>query len=100
MVIKNINLPSKSYLHKFKKVLKNILESNEFYKRKFKSAGIVSADQLNTWEDFFTLPFTTRVELIKDQQRRPPFGTNLTRPLNEYSYVIRTSGTSTGVPFY
>ena len=92
--------PPKSYLHKFKKVLKNVLQTNEFYKKKFKSAGIVSENQINTWEDFFSLPLTTRTELIKDQQSKPPFGTNLTRPLSHYTYVIRTSGTSTGVPFY
>jgi len=100
MLTKNINPQPKSYLLKFKKNLKNILKSNEFYKKKFKSVGIVSSDQINTWEDFFSLPFTTRAELIKDQQRKPPFGTNLTRPILEYSYVIRTSGTSTGTPFY
>jgi len=100
MLTKNINPQPKFYLHKFKKNLNNILKSNEFYKKKLKSVGIVSSDQINTWEDFFSLPLTTRAQLIKDQQRKPPFGTNLTRPLSEYTYVIRTSGTSTGVPFY
>lgn len=92
--------PAKSYLDKFRILLRVVLQTNEFYKRKFKAAGIVSADQITTWSEFYALPFTTRAELIKDQQRRPPFGTNLTRSLSQYSYVIRTSGTSTGIPFY
>lgn len=94
-----MNLPE-SYLVKFKKLLNEVLQTNEFYRRKFKAAGIVSADQFKTWEDFYSLPFTTRAELIKDQQKKPPFGTNLTRPLLDYIYVIRTSGTSTGIPFF
>ena len=95
-----MNPAPKSYLGKFKKVLKIVLQTNDFYKRKFKAVGIVSADQINTWNEFFSLPLTTRTELIKDQQKKPPFGTNLTRPLSQYTYVIRTSGTSTGIPFY
>ena len=89
-----------SSLRKFKRLLKNVLQTNEFYKRKFKAAGIVSGDQINTWNEYFSLPLTTRAELIKDQQKSPPFGTNLTRPLSQYTYVVRTSGTSSGIPFY
>jgi len=95
-----MNPAPKSYLGKFKKVLKIVLQTNKFYKRKFNAVGIVSGDQINTWNEFFSLPFTTRTELIKDQQKAPPFGTNLTRPLSQYTYVVRTSGTSSGIPFY
>ena len=94
-----MSLP-KPYLTKFRKLINEVLETNEFYKEKFKAAGIVSADQIKTWKDFYSLPFTTRQELITDQQKNPPFGTNLTRPISDYTYVIRTSGTSTGIPFF
>ena len=94
-----MNTPPKSYLHKFKKLLNYVLRSNEFYRKKFKAAGVTNTNQINTWDDFYNLPFTTRDELIKDQHKRPPFGSNLTRPISEYSFVIRTSGTLTGKPF-
>lgn len=95
-----MNPAAKLYLGKFKKVLKIVLKTNKFYKRKFKAVGIVSGDQIDTWNEYFSLPFTTREELIKDQQKTPPYGTNLTRPLSQYTYVVRTSGTSSGIPFY
>src|SRR5919109_5045233 len=41
-------------------------------------------------------PLTKR-ELVEDQERHPPFGTNLTYPLERYTHVHQTSGT-TGPP--
>src|SRR5436190_20198739 len=43
------------------------------------------------------LPFTTKSELSEDQAARPPFGTNLTYPLERYVRLHQTSGT-TGRP--
>jgi len=43
------------------------------------------------------LPFTTKTELSEDQAARPPFGTNLTYPLERYVRLHQTSGT-TGRP--
>src|SRR5438094_7024128 len=43
------------------------------------------------------LPFTTKTELSEDQAARPPFGTNLTYPLERFVRVHQTSGT-TGRP--
>jgi phenylacetate-CoA ligase len=40
------------------------------------------------------LPFTTKDDLVADQERNPPFGTNLTYPLERYSHLHQTSGTS------
>ncbi len=90
----------KSYLRRFRRLLEFVLKTNTFYKKKYTKKGIVSAAQIKTWEDFFSLPLTTRYELIGDQERTPPFGTNISRPLSQYSFVIRTSGTSTGRPFF
>ena len=44
-----------------------------------------------------TMPFTMRSEWTQDQVRNPPFGTNLTYPLDKYIRFCRTSG-STGSP--
>lgn len=43
------------------------------------------------------LPFTTKAELSLDQAAHPPFGTNLTYPLERYVRLHQTSGT-TGRP--
>ena len=43
------------------------------------------------------LPFTTKTELSEDQAAHPPFGTNLTYPLERYVRLHQTSGT-TGQP--
>ena len=43
------------------------------------------------------LPPLTKSELVADQAAHPPFGTNLTYPLDRYVAVHQTSGT-TGPP--
>jgi phenylacetate-CoA ligase len=60
-------------------LLDQILPANKFYARK--AAGGV---------DFFT----TKQELIDDQAAHPPYGTNLTFPLERYTRFCQTSGTS------
>jgi phenylacetate-CoA ligase len=42
-------------------------------------------------------PFTTKRELIRDQLAHPPYGSNLTFPLERYTRCHQTSG-STGAP--
>ncbi len=73
-----------------------LFAGNEFYRRKLWSAGVTSAmDSLN---DFAArCPFTTKQELAEDQRAHPPFGTNLTFPLDHYTRFHQTSGTS-GAP--
>jgi phenylacetate-CoA ligase len=72
---------------------------NAFLRDKWGAAGIRSARDLRDWNDFARLPFTTKGELIDDQAAHPPFGRNLTYPLDRYVRVHRTSGTS-GQPLY
>jgi phenylacetate-CoA ligase len=43
------------------------------------------------------VPLLEKRELVDDQRRHPPFGTNLTFPLERYTHVHQTSGT-TGPP--
>ena len=43
------------------------------------------------------VPLLTKAELVEDQRRHPPFGTNLTYPLDRYTQLHHTSGT-TGPP--
>lgn len=76
-------------------MLGEVLRSNEFYRRKL--GGALPA--VETREQLSRLPFTTKQELVDDQFRRPPFGSDLTFPLERYVRVHQTSGT-TGRPLY
>ena len=71
--------------------------ANAFVARKWRSAGVQSADDLGSWDDFFRLPLTTKSELVDDQAAHPPFGSNLSHPIERYVRVHQTSGT-TGTP--
>jgi phenylacetate-CoA ligase len=63
-------------------LLDKILPGNRFYARKV--AAVDSLDDL----------FTAKQELIDDQAANPPYGTNLTFPLDRYTRFCLTSGTS------
>ncbi|HYG75810.1 MAG TPA: AMP-binding protein [Planctomycetota bacterium] len=71
------------------------LSENRFYKARFKAAGIKSSDLGKvSLED---LPFLTKADLVADQARAAPFGSNLSFPLAHYCRYHQTSG-STGSP--
>ena len=46
------------------------------------------------WDDFERLPLTTKAELLADQAAHPPFGSNLTHPLESYVRLHQTSGSA------
>lgn len=58
-------------------------ERNPFHRPRLDAAG--------------EIPLLTKRELVDDQARNPPFGTNLTYPLERYTQFHQTSGT-TGPP--
>lgn len=72
------------------------LARNEFYSAKARRAGI-KLEEIGSAEDLLALPFTTKAELVEEQQSHPPFGRLLTYPLSDYRYFHQTSGT-TGRP--
>jgi phenylacetate-CoA ligase len=82
---------------RFRALAGELARSNPFVQEKWRAAGMASVDDLRRWDDFRRLPFTTKSELVDDQAATPPFGTNLTYPLERYVRVHQTSGTS-GVP--
>ncbi|MFI5400779.1 MAG: phenylacetate--CoA ligase family protein, partial [SAR324 cluster bacterium] len=67
--------------------------SNSFYRNKWRD---IPPSHL-TLERLEELSWTSKVELQEDQRRHPPFGTNLTFPLERYTRFHQTSGTS-GTP--
>lgn len=69
-----------------------ILPANRFYRQKLSPDDAkVTIERL---EDLCRLPFTTKRELVADQEEHPPFGSNLTYPLSDYIRFHQTSGTS------
>ncbi len=87
----------KHQLTRFQAMLRDVLSSNAFYRRKLGEAGLQNPEEVRSLEDLQRLPFTTKKELVADQEAHPPFGTNLTYPLERYIRLHQTSGT-TGKP--
>jgi phenylacetate-CoA ligase len=71
-------------------LLTEILPRNRFYARKF--AGL-SPGGIRSLADLARLPFTTKAELLADQQEEPPYGRVLTYRRECYSRYNQTSGT-------
>jgi phenylacetate-CoA ligase len=74
-------------------VLREVLASNPFYGRKLREAGLADARDFTSPNDMTRLPFTQKQELVEDQLAYPPFGSNLSYPLEKYIRVHSTSGT-------
>ena len=87
----------KTQLHRLREMLTPVLETNAFYKEKLTEAGITHPNDIPTFTDYQRLPFTTKDEISADQVSHPPYGTNLTFPLEQYTCLHQTSGT-TGSP--
>src|SRR5438093_2398930 len=83
-------------LDQLRSLLAELFPGNKFYSRKLNAAGITF--DVASLEDFSArFPFTTKAELAEDQRLNPPFGSNLTYPLECYTRYHQTSGTS-GAP--
>ena len=79
---------------RLRKLLEEVLASKSFSQRKLRAAGIRKPVPISRLSD---LPFTTKEEIVADQAAHPPFGSNLTYPLEAYTRLHQTSGT-TGTP--
>jgi phenylacetate-CoA ligase len=77
--------------------LAEIWRSNAFWRERLRAAGVRDPRDIASWDDFARLPRLAKTDLVADQAARPPFGTNLTHPLDRYVRVFQTSGT-TGAP--
>jgi phenylacetate-CoA ligase len=74
-------------------MLAAILPANRFYAKKY--AGVIPPGKNPRLSE---LPFTTKAEIVADQEAHPPYGSNLTEPVERYTRLHQTSGTSTGRP--
>ncbi|HTL57447.1 MAG TPA: AMP-binding protein [Candidatus Limnocylindrales bacterium] len=76
---------------KLQSLLDAILPANPFYARKL--AGCKPVQSLQDFTNGF--PVTTRHEVVRDRLENPPYGTNLTFPVERYVRCHQTSGTTT-----
>ncbi len=79
---------------RLRSMLQTVLDKNPFYRNKFRRAGFRKIPPVEDWLHF---PFTTKAELVADAEAHPPYGSNLTYPLQSYVRLHQTSGT-TGKP--
>jgi phenylacetate-CoA ligase len=73
-----------------------VLASNRFWQQRAAQAGV--PPRLASWSDWRRLPTLRKADLVADQAACPPYGTNLSQPLQAYTRLHQTSGTTTGVP--
>jgi phenylacetate-CoA ligase len=73
-------------LQKLRTGLTAVLKTNAFWRSRL--------TEVSGWDDFERQPLTTKAELLADQLARPPYGTNLTYPLDQYVRLHQTSGSS------
>lgn len=83
--------------HQLRSLIDAVVPQNRFVMDKFHGAGL-DPKSVRTVEDLPRIPFTTKSELVSDQIAHPPYGRNLSEPMERYSRLHQTSGTTTGQP--
>src|SRR5258706_6394986 len=83
----------KDQLAQLRSLVAELFPANSFYSRKLGDAG-VTFDIASLGDFSRRFPFTTKQELVEDQRAHPPFGSNLTYPLERYTRFNQTSGTN------
>jgi phenylacetate-CoA ligase len=80
-------------LEKLRALIAAIVPANRFQTQRLAAAGV--DERIASLTEFTTrVPFTTKEELVADQAAHPPFGSNLTFPLQSYTRFCQTSGTT------
>jgi len=80
-------------LERLRALIAAIVPGNRFYTPRLAAAGVTPA--IGSLAEFSErMPFTTKAELVADQAANPPYGSNLTFPVEQYSRYCQTSGTS------
>jgi phenylacetate-CoA ligase len=80
-------------LERLRELLGVLLPANRFYSTKFQDSGL--DHRVASLQQFFErAPFTLKQELVEDQIANPPYGSNLTFPLDRYTRFNQTSGTA------
>lgn len=93
----SMNLRQRQW-EKLRTLMFRTCRTDNFSSRRFKEHG-VDPFSILTLEDYVRrAPFVTKADLLNDRLEHPPFGSNLTEPLERYTRFCQTTGTSTGQP--
>lgn len=96
-LIDRVRLRSNQW-RKLRGIVLNLATTDSFYGKKIREWEL-KVSRMNRVEDFISqVPFTTKEDIRADRAAHPPFGTNLTRAIHQYTRFCQTSGTSTGEP--
>lgn len=96
-MIDRVRLRSNQW-RKLRSIVLNLATTDSFYGKKIREWEL-KVSRLNRIDDFIAqVPFTTKADIQADRADNPPFGTNLTRAIHQYTRFCQTSGTSTGQP--
>ncbi|MHC4947601.1 MAG: phenylacetate--CoA ligase family protein [Planctomycetota bacterium] len=83
-------------LDRLRRLLAALREGNPFYGERLRRAGVDGhVESLDAFAA--AVPLTTKREIAADQADHPPYGSNLTHPLDRYVRLHQTSST-TGAP--
>src|SRR6185369_16255508 len=86
----------RAQLASLNELLKAVVPANPFYTKKVLAADLPG--RFSSFQEFTRVfPFTTKSDIAQDQLNHPPYGRNLTFPIDDYSRLHQTSGT-TGQP--
>jgi phenylacetate-CoA ligase len=75
-------------------LLRELRAGNGFYRDRLAKAGLGAGPSLS--EFVAKMPFTTKMDLVWDREEFPPYGSNLTYPIERYSRFCQSSGTTRG----
>lgn len=96
-LIDRVRLRSNQW-RKLRSIVLNLATTKSFYGTKLHEWKI-KVSRMNRIHDFIEqVPFTTKADIQADRAANPPFGTNLTRAIHQYTRFCQTSGSSTGQP--
>jgi len=82
-------------LERLRSLVAELAGGNAFYRDRLAAAGV--DESIGSLAEFSRkMPFTTKMDLVWDREEFPPYGTNLTYPLERYSRYCQSSGTTRG----
>lgn len=79
---------------RLRSLLGELRGGNAFYRDRLAKSGL---GETPTLSDFVAkMPFTSKMDLVWDREEFPPYGSNLTHPIERYSRFCQSSGTTRG----
>lgn len=84
--------PTDEQLERLRALVSTINGKNRFYSRRIMPTGMAS--NIPSVEEFVgALPLLSKAEIVEDHRENPPYGSNLTFPIEDYSRFCQTSAT-------